>query len=65
MIGYVVQARSTQKVSGAQVSLEREAVEAEKARAWAAKQLERVQLQMEEFIGGWEPQCYLLHNYVM
>ena len=65
MIGYVVQARSTQKASGAQVSLEREAVEAEKARARAAKQLERVQLQMEEFIGGWEPQCYLLHNYGM
>jgi hypothetical protein len=49
MIRYVVQAR-TQKASEAQAGLEREAVEAEKARARAAKQLERVQQQMEEFI---------------
>ena len=52
MIGYVVQARSAQKASEAQAGLEREAVEAEKARARAAKQLQRVQQQMEEFIGG-------------
>jgi hypothetical protein len=50
MVGYVVQARSAQKASQAQASLEREAAEREKAQKKAAKQLERVQLQMGEWV---------------
>jgi hypothetical protein len=50
MIGYVVQARSAQKASEAHASLEREAAERDKAEAKAGKQLERVQLQMAEWV---------------
>jgi hypothetical protein len=50
MVGYAVQARSAQKASNAQASLEREAAEREKAEAKAGKQLERVQLQMAEWV---------------
>ena len=50
MIGYVVQAQSAQKATRAQASLERDAAEAEKRRARAAKQLERVQDQMRLFV---------------
>ena len=50
MVGYAVQARSTQKASTAQGSLGREAAEREKAEAKAGKQLERVQLQMAEWV---------------
>ena len=49
MVGYAVQARSAQKASKAQASLEQEAAERDKAEAKAAKQLERVQLQMSEW----------------
>jgi hypothetical protein len=45
-----VQARSAQKASKAQASLELEAAEREKAEAKAGKQLERVQLQMAEWV---------------
>ena len=50
MVGYAVQARSAQKASQAQASLEQEAAEREKAEAKAGKQLERVQLQMAEWV---------------
>jgi hypothetical protein len=50
MIGYAVQARSAQKASQAQASLGREAAEREKAEAKAGKQLERVQMQMAEWV---------------
>jgi hypothetical protein len=50
MVGYVVQARSAQKASQAQASLGREVAEREKAEAKAGKQLERVQLQMAEWV---------------
>ena len=50
MVGYAVQARSAQKASKAQASLELEAAEREKGEAKAAKQLERVQLQMAEWV---------------
>ena len=50
MVGYAVQARSAQKASKAQASLEQEAAERDKAEAKAAKQLERVQLQMAEWV---------------
>ena len=50
MVGYAVQARSAQKASQAQASLGREAAEREKAEAKAGKQLERVQLQMAEWV---------------
>ena len=50
MIGYVVQAQSVQKATKAQASLERNTAEAEKGRARAAKQLERVQDQMRLFV---------------
>jgi hypothetical protein len=50
MVGYAVQARSAQKASTAQGSLGREAAEREKAAAKAGKQLERVQLQMAEWV---------------
>ena len=50
MVGYVVQARSAQKSSDAQASLEREAAVREKAEAKAGKQLERVQMQMADFV---------------
>jgi hypothetical protein len=50
MVGYAVQARSAQKASAAQASLGREAAEREKAEAKAGKQLERVQLQMAEWV---------------
>jgi hypothetical protein len=50
MIGYVVQARSVQRATEAQTDLEREAAEREKAEAKAGKQLERVHLQLAEFI---------------
>ena len=50
MVGYAVQARSAQKASKAQASLELEAAERDKAEAKAAKQLERVQLQMAEWV---------------
>ena len=50
MIGYAVQARSAQKASQAQARLGREAAEREKAEAKAGKQLERVQLQMAEWV---------------
>jgi hypothetical protein len=50
MIGYAVQARSVQKVSDARASLEQEAAERDKAEAKAGKQLERVQLQMAEWV---------------
>jgi len=50
MVGYVVQARASQKASDAQASLGLEAAEREKAEAKAGKQLERVQLQMAEWV---------------
>ena len=50
MVGYVVQARSAQKSSDAQASLEREAAVREQAEAKAGKQLERVQMQMADFV---------------
>ena len=68
MVGYAVQARSAQKASEAQVTLDREAAEREKAEARAGKQLEVVQLQMAEWvqplsfnnisiIRGWQAVC--------
>ena len=50
MVGYAVQARSAQKASEAQASQGREAAERDKAEAKAGKQLERVQLQMAEWV---------------
>jgi hypothetical protein len=50
MVGYAVQARSAQRASTAQASLGREAAEREKTEAKAGKQLERVQLQMAEWV---------------
>jgi hypothetical protein len=50
MIGYVMQARSVQRATEAQTSLEREAAEREKAEVKAGKQLERVHLQLAEFV---------------
>jgi hypothetical protein len=50
MIGYIVQARSAQKASQAQARLGRKAAEREKAETKAGKQLERVQLQMAEWV---------------
>ena len=50
MIGYVVQARSVQRATEAQTSLEHEAAEREKVEAKAGKQLERVQQQMALFV---------------
>jgi hypothetical protein len=50
MVGYAVQARSAQKASQAQASVLREAAEREKVEAKAGKQLERVQLQMAEWV---------------
>jgi hypothetical protein len=50
MVGYAVQARSVQKASQAQARLGREEAEREKAEAKAGKQLERVQLQMAEWV---------------
>jgi hypothetical protein len=50
MIGYAVQARSTQKASEARGGLEQEAAERDKAEEKAGKQLERVQLQMAEWV---------------
>jgi hypothetical protein len=50
MIGYLVQARSVQRATEAQTSLERDAAEREKAEVKAGKQLERVQLQLAEFV---------------
>jgi hypothetical protein len=50
MAGFIVQARSTQKASEAQASIEREAAERDKVEVKAAKQLERVQRQNKEFI---------------
>ena len=50
MVGYVVQARSAQKSSDAQASLEREAAVREQAEEKAGKQLERVQMQMADFV---------------
>jgi hypothetical protein len=50
MVGYVVQARSAQKASEAQASLERDAAEREKVEVKAGKLLERVQMQMAEWI---------------
>jgi hypothetical protein len=49
MIGYVVQARSAQRASEAQTSLEREAAEREKVVAKAEKQLQRVHVQLADF----------------
>ena len=62
MVGYAVQARSAQKASKAQASLEQEAAERDKAEAKAAKQLERVQLQMAEWVrhSSWRTSpCFL------
>ena len=50
MVGYLVQARSAQKASDAQASLGLEAAEREKVEVKAGKQLERVQLQMSEWV---------------
>jgi hypothetical protein len=50
MVGYAVQARSAQKASQAQASLGREAAEREEAEAKAGPPLERVQLQMAEWV---------------
>jgi hypothetical protein len=50
MVGYAVQARSAQKASQAQAGLLREGAERDKAEAKAGKQLERVQLQMAEWV---------------
>jgi hypothetical protein len=50
MVGYAMQARSTQKASEAQARLDRDAAEREKAEVKAGKQLERVQLQMAEWV---------------
>ena len=50
MAGYLVQARSVQKASDAQASTEREAAERDRVVAKAGKQLERVQLQMENCV---------------
>jgi hypothetical protein len=50
MAGYVVQARSTQRASDAQASLAFEAAERDKAEIKAGKQLERVQMQMAEWV---------------
>jgi hypothetical protein len=50
MVGYLVQARSAQKASDAQASLGLEAAEREKVEVKAGKQLERVQLQMAEWV---------------
>jgi hypothetical protein len=50
MVGYAVQARSAQNASQAQASLGREAAERDKAEIMAGKQLERVPLQMAEFV---------------
>jgi hypothetical protein len=50
MIGYAVQARSAQKASQAQASLGREVAERDKVEAKAGKQLERVQLQMADWV---------------
>ena len=50
MIGYAVQARSAQKASDARASLEQAATERDNAEAKAGKQLERVQLQMAEWV---------------
>ena len=50
MIGYVVQARSAQRATEAQTSLEREVAEREKVEVKAGKQLERVHLQLAEFV---------------
>jgi hypothetical protein len=50
MVGYGVQARSAQKASDARASLAQEAAERDKAEAKAAKQRERVQLQMAEWV---------------
>jgi hypothetical protein len=50
MVGYAVQARSAQKSSQAQASLGWEAAEWEATEAKVGKQLERVQLQMVEWV---------------
>jgi hypothetical protein len=50
MVGYAVWARSSQKASTAQASLEREAAERDKVEIKVGKQLERVQLQMAEWV---------------
>ena len=47
---YAVQARSVQRATEAQTSQEREAAEREKAETKAGKQLERVHLQLAEFV---------------
>jgi hypothetical protein len=50
MVGYIVQARSTQNATQAQASLGLEMAEREKVEVKAGKQLERVQLQMAEWV---------------
>ena len=50
MVGYLVQARSAQNASEAQAGIEREAAERDKMEVKAAKQLERVQRQNEDFV---------------
>jgi hypothetical protein len=50
MVGYIVQAQSAQKATKARASLGREAAKREKAEAKAGKRLERVQLQMAEWV---------------
>jgi hypothetical protein len=62
MVGYVVQARSAQKASEAQAKLDREAAEREKVEAKAGKQLERVQLQMAEWVRPLNIESSLLWN---
>jgi hypothetical protein len=64
MVGYAVQARSVQKASQAQASLGREAAERDKAEAKAGKQLERVQLQMAEWVRPLCANCvFLMHGW--
>jgi hypothetical protein len=50
MVGYAVQAQSAKKASEAQATLDREAAEREKVEVKAGQQLERVQLQMAEWV---------------
>jgi hypothetical protein len=65
MVGYAVQSRSAQKASKAQASLGREAAERDKAEAKAGKQLERVQLQMAEWVRPFTADIsFLVHGWI-
>jgi hypothetical protein len=65
IVGYAMQAQSAQKASQSQASLGREAAEREKAEAKAGKQLERVQLQMSEWVRPFMGNsCYVWHGWI-